>query len=252
MFDISADGMIPTRIAGALAVLMLAVIALSANAQPQSIPEKPASITTTHRAIPDDNLAYPVLITITGTNFTGSGFYLVTAKHVLFDPTNGKLRSTVIEVRSYSKDPSDLSPNIFELNLSTLEVKGHPIRDVAVVKIAAIAEKATAGTPGRATPLPGVLTKAVSANGILGVNPDLVKLFDQILVGNEVIVFGYPTSLARASDRATENTRKLCYIRLNSLLPRSGANDPRERSADAPFGSGALRPGARLSGRYRG
>jgi hypothetical protein len=45
------------------------------------------------RAIPDDNLAYPVLITL-GNGSSGSGFflntsdavYLVTAKHVLFNP----------------------------------------------------------------------------------------------------------------------------------------------------------------------
>ena len=52
------------------------------------------------RAMPDDNLAYPVLITLkTGG---GSGFYLnaktaiylVTAKHVLFDPNTGKLLGT--------------------------------------------------------------------------------------------------------------------------------------------------------------
>jgi hypothetical protein len=43
--------------------------------------------------------------------------------------------------------------------------------------------------------LPGVQTNAVSANGIVGVSPDTIKQFDQILVGNNVIVFGYPTSL---------------------------------------------------------
>jgi hypothetical protein len=46
-----------------------------------------------NRALPDDNLGYPVLISFDGGVF-GSGFYLdtssalylVTAKHVLFDP----------------------------------------------------------------------------------------------------------------------------------------------------------------------
>jgi hypothetical protein len=208
MFHNSADDMILTRIARALAVLTLAFIAVSANAQQQSAQTTAASADTTHSAIPDDNLAYPVLITVPNFSFNGSGFYLntdngtflVTAKHVLFEPKtekepNRKLRSTVIDALSYLKEPSDLRPNIFEFNLSVLEIKAHPTQDVAVVKIAAIAEKSAAGAPGRATLLPGVLTKATSVIGILDVGPDVIKPFDQILVGNDVIVFGYPTSL---------------------------------------------------------
>ena len=48
------------------------------------------------RALPDDNLAYPVLVTF--KNSQGSGFYLttpsalylVTATHVLYDPADKK------------------------------------------------------------------------------------------------------------------------------------------------------------------
>jgi hypothetical protein len=201
MFHILFDGLTPARVAVTSASFMLAFIGLSPSAEPQSIQTKPASTVTTHRAIPDDNLAYPVLIT--GDSFTGSGFYLnrdngtflVTAKHVLFDLATGRLRSTVVEVRSYSKDPSDINPNIFVLNLSALEIKGHPTKDVVVVKVAAIDEKATDCAPCQAKFLPGVLPKATSVNGIVGVGPSVIKLFDQILVGNDVIVFGYPTSL---------------------------------------------------------
>jgi hypothetical protein len=46
-----------------------------------------------------------------------------------------------------------------------------------------------------ASVLPGVRIKAVNSKGIVGVGPDVIKLFDQILVGNNVILFGYPTSL---------------------------------------------------------
>src|ERR1035437_6546772 len=52
------------------------------------------------RAIPDDNLAYPVLISV-GNGSSGSGFflntnnavYLVTSKHVLFNQSNHGLLS---------------------------------------------------------------------------------------------------------------------------------------------------------------
>src|ERR1035438_5994369 len=69
---------------------------------------------TKSRSIPDDNLAIPVLITIGNT--TGSGFfvntpaatYLVTAKHVLFDPIRRILIDSTFTLTSYSKDLSDL------------------------------------------------------------------------------------------------------------------------------------------------
>ncbi len=201
MVNVPNNSTVSAKISRALTFLALIFLAFSANAQHQSIPIKPVNAAPTQRSIPDDNLGYPVLIS--GPNFTGSGFYLntadatflVTAKHVLFDPASGNLRASNIEVRSYSRDPSDLSPNIFELNLSTLGVKGHPTQDVAVVKVATITGKVIAGAAGSVTFLPGVLIKAVSPNGIVSVNLDVVKKFDQILVGNNVIVFGYPTSL---------------------------------------------------------
>jgi hypothetical protein len=181
---------------------MIAFITTVANAQQQSIETQPATSAPTHRSIPDDNLGYPVLIT--GINFTGSGFYmntndntfLVTAKHVLFDRKTGKLLSNTVEVRSYSRDPADRNPNIFELDLSALEVKAHAAQDIAVVKIANFGEeKPTASAPAQLTFLPGVQIKALSSNGIVGVDQSGVKLFDHILVGNNVILFGYPTSL---------------------------------------------------------
>jgi hypothetical protein len=92
------------------------------------------------RAIPEDNLAYPVLITLPGT--TGSGFYLnannviylVTARHVLFDidPASKKLklRDGPLVALSYSKDKADPKRNILALNLATLNgagnIKSHP------------------------------------------------------------------------------------------------------------------------------
>lgn len=152
------------------------------------------------RAIPDDNLGYPVLITT--SNLTGSGFYLhtdkgiflVTAKHVIFNPS-GKLWSNLIEVRSYTVDPADLNPNILVLDLSLLKPKAHPSRDVAIVQVATSAGQPTAGSQSKVTWLPGVLPQAINNNGLVSVAQDTVSRFDQILVGNDVIVFGYPTSL---------------------------------------------------------
>jgi len=156
------------------------------------------------RAIPDDNLAYPVLITLKNGS-AGSGFYLnnstaiylVTAKHVLFDPATQKLLDVAADLLSYSKDPADSTRNLLALDLSVLQndgnIRPHPSEDVAVVKVFTL-NSSTGGTLMGA-PIPGVTAKEQSKGGVLGVALDTVKPFDQVLTGNDVMVFGYPTSL---------------------------------------------------------
>jgi hypothetical protein len=87
------------------------------------------------RLIPDDNLAYPILITLKSGNGTsissGSGFYLntataiylVTAKHVLasgfFDPKTNRVDvpDLIVEVLSYPKDLSSPQRNLLRNGL---------------------------------------------------------------------------------------------------------------------------------------
>jgi hypothetical protein len=116
------------------------ILAVAACAHAQAV--NPPS----QRAIPDDNLGYPVLITL-GNGSSGSGFYidngkdifLVTAKHVFFDPQNDTLLDTRATLLSYSKDPADDSNNLFSLDLAVLQndgnLKPHPDHDVAVIRI---------------------------------------------------------------------------------------------------------------------
>jgi hypothetical protein len=161
------------------------------------------------RAIPDDNLAYPVLITLrngsTGSGFylnNGKAIYLVTAKHVLFDPITQRLLDVALEALSYSKDPSDSTRNVYTLDLLVLQknnnIKRHPSEDVAVVKIGDLTSVAGAASSQSFTlgVIPGVTAKEQAAKGgLLSVALDTVKPFEEVLTGNEVIVFGYPTSL---------------------------------------------------------
>jgi hypothetical protein len=122
------------------------------------------------RAIPEDNLAYPVLIQASNGS-TGSGFYvndgkyvyLVTAKHVLFDENTQKLPGCGIDIKtqkpvicgfellSYSKDPAEKSRNLVALNLSILQengnVKAHPSQDVAVVRLFSVTMPAASPPP---------------------------------------------------------------------------------------------------------
>lgn len=160
------------------------------------------------RAIPDDNLAYPVLFT-TSAN-AGSGFYynsssavyFATAKHVIFDE-KGVLRAPSAQLLSYSRDPKDSQDNLFVLDLTQLQADGrisaHPKMDVAVIKVATIGiappeAKVPEGAQWIAS-VRGVSTMRNSPSGILGVSKNAVKKYDEVLVGNDIVVFGYPTSI---------------------------------------------------------
>ncbi|MCK4820409.1 trypsin-like peptidase domain-containing protein [bacterium] len=157
------------------------------------------------RAIPDDNLAYPVLVSL-NTGSKGSGFflntrtgtYLVTAAHVLFDETSGKLRAKQAKLLSYPKDPNETGRNIIQLNLPILfaakKIRKHSIEDVATVYIADAAENVDTG-PRKLNLVPGVSIIEKAPSGILGVGVDTVKHFENVLTANTIYVFGYPTSL---------------------------------------------------------
>jgi hypothetical protein len=152
------------------------------------------------RSIPDDNLAYPVLISV-GTSSTGTGFYLntdeaiylVTAKHVLIKQETGTPIDEKAILLSYSRDIIDKSQNVLQLDLNVLLQSGnlvfHTKADVAAVKILTM-------TPERVTHIvDGVTIQSRAHNGILGVHSPAVKLFSDVLVANDVFIFGYPVSL---------------------------------------------------------
>jgi hypothetical protein len=196
------------------------------------------------RAIPDDNLAYPVLIAV-GDGSLGSGFflntrdsvYLVTAKHVLFNPSNQTLVSPHLELLSYSKDPADPTQIRITVNLSILQSNGdlrpHATQDVAVVRLfRADAQPTTPSAiqpsspttqqavppttqPGESSSsraissLPGVTIQSMAQSGILGVGMESIKTFDQVLTGNDVMLFGYPSSLALRQLRQLDPSRPL-------------------------------------------
>jgi hypothetical protein len=150
--------------------------------------------------MPDDNLGDPVLVTF--PDGTGSGFYLnankglflVSAKHVLFGKDQ-KPRSGTVQLLSYPKNPSDAEPVHVVLDLDMLQksgnIKAHDTQDVAVVKIATT-------EPGDLPPAYKVITlPGVSGTGgsPVTVGENAVLLLDHVLVGNDVLVFGYPNSL---------------------------------------------------------
>jgi hypothetical protein len=151
------------------------------------------------RAIPENNLGYPVLVTLDNGS-TGSGFYLhddpylhfVTAKHVLFDNKSGNLLADIARLTSYGNDLNDKSKMVLTLDLRAL-LDHHLVtdtkRDLAIVRLAR-----RAVDPYREF-APGVTIISESRSGVVAVHRDNIRKFDEILISNQVVIFGYPISL---------------------------------------------------------
>ncbi len=162
-------------------------------------------------AIPEEYAKYPVMITLdTGSSASGfyfhdnhRGIYFVTARHVLFESDQEghvkKPRALRALLLSYPAEDAE-TPIFMELNLPQLWKEGalilHEFQDVALVRLGTIS---TQGAVREIALSPGVLRKAFSGQEmtgtILGANPDMIKKFPDVFVGNEVILFGFPTSL---------------------------------------------------------
>jgi hypothetical protein len=167
----------------------------------------PASVVRAQRSIPDDNLAYPVLIQFPdqlASGFylnTGKAVFLVTAKHVLFEPQTGRMRNGLMSLLSYSRDPKESGTNLIQVDMGVLwqagDIKAHLTADVAVVHIADIVTSPPdkGPDPHILRPIPGVMFRTAVAGGLLLVAMDTIKNYAEVLVANEVLLYGYPTSL---------------------------------------------------------
>lgn len=154
--------------------------------------------------IPEEYLTLPVYIklvrggTATGFYYNDStNFYLVTAKHVFFDPNSGKLNSETAELVSYPRDPYKNPYNLLECDLKLLLNKNlvvsHNQFDVAVALI------------GKTEKIDSVnmmisYNEAISksnpkASRVHSFLPEDILESKDVPVGTEVHIFGYPTSL---------------------------------------------------------
>jgi Trypsin-like peptidase domain len=153
------------------------------------------------RQIPDDNLAYPV--SVMAGNSRGSGFFLtsdtqilfVTASHVLFDQNTHDLLSDQATLTSYPIDQTLNERNILHLDLLSLlrlgKIKVDYSLDITVIYIG----NRDAATQRLNTYANIVNLVESSQTGIVGVKADFTKLYNEVMVANNVYVFGYPVSL---------------------------------------------------------
>jgi hypothetical protein len=150
-------------------------------------------------ALPGDNLRYPVFITFDNTLISaGSGFYLstdkavylVTAKHILYK--DGNLIGKVATIESYPRDLRSEEPIIIKLDLEVLEKSGmiipHPSEDIIIVKVGVLESN-------QLKFIKGTEVVKVQPSGIVSMRVEGIKKFENVLVGNDIFLFGYPISL---------------------------------------------------------
>jgi len=154
------------------------------------------------RAIPDDNLALPVSLTLKSGEF-GSGFYLrgkryiylVTAKHVLFDLNTGALKGDYVEITSYQKDPSNFSPSIFGIDIKTLHANGKiKYKDRDIVAIVMGEYKHISKDENPIIFFTEISSKAKNLEIVTAELAGLAK-FEDVSITGDVFISGYPKSI---------------------------------------------------------
>jgi Trypsin-like peptidase domain len=157
------------------------------------------------RNIPNDNLAYPVMIVI-NTGSTGSGFLLntgdalffVTAKHVVFNDA-GNINGISATLICQTKNIDDDSSTNLSIDFVTLQANGnvlsHADKDVAVVKISTITKLPNENSYINNL-VNGVTISQQGASEIISVSAqNNVKGIDDVLISNDIFLYGYPSSL---------------------------------------------------------
>jgi len=106
------------------------------------------------------------------------------------------LRAPKIELTAYGSNPKDTTKLLLDVDLVTLFSTGHvvadSVQDVTVVRIGTHFEE-----QGKSAIRwdPGVVGKSMMTSPLIGVPPENIKRFDDVLVSNNVLIFGYPTSI---------------------------------------------------------
>jgi hypothetical protein len=165
------------------------------------------------RNLPDDNLSIPALIELeknSGSGFylrNGDIYYLVTAKHVIFEKKEESIDFTLIsssaKITSYPRNLEIKNPIIFNLDLDRLfrngNIKMHQSADVAIIKIgtSTVIEGSIARTIINESGVISHFPTEYSAEdrSLVGMPKEQFKKYEEVLISNDVFIFGYPNSL---------------------------------------------------------
>ena len=149
---------------------------------------------------------------------TGSGFliqdstyvYFVTARHVLIDPVSGKRVVNETKLTFYEKDLVTGDKIMFKIDLAIADSLGliitKPHGDVLIIRMA-LKNYAKNGRVG-INYLPGIqkLTKATNINPI---PITIFEKYEDAFIGDNVYLFGYPTSIGLKRSPKFDYTRPL-------------------------------------------
>ncbi len=171
------------------------------------------------RYLPENNLAYPVLIK-TDTSTCGSGFflsskgslYLVTAKHVLVNQADENLLcKEEFTITAYSQNISVKDPIVILVTVSSVidEIKKHPSSDVVLIKIGEIVIDPSTKS-SKANFLKGVkVTSIPEGASIVWVSDEFFKKYDEVFISNDIFVLGYPVSVGQKGYEQIDPNRPL-------------------------------------------
>jgi S1-C subfamily serine protease len=117
-----------------------------------------AGVARAQAYLPEDNLAYPVQVLVSGGGGTGffvrrdRELFLVTARHVLFDVLTGRLHAPELTLRALSKDVHESAVTVIHVNATQLveakQIQADEPRDVAVLRLATLRPDGLDTTPG--------------------------------------------------------------------------------------------------------
>lgn len=194
-----------------------------------------ATQVSAQRALPENNLSYPVFVSLANGD-AASGFYLntsnrmffVTARHVLINtenPTNWVLKAPTAKLSSYSSHITRTEKMDFEIHLERLLADGKlrydVNQDVAVAHIGDI----NTYTNGRRQVVYSqkyFVRQDTGTTAFIGADLDNIKLFDDVFVGNDIYLFGYPSSIGMKQIPQLDYDTPL--LRKGSIAGKNAAN----------------------------
>jgi hypothetical protein len=165
--------------------------------------------------LPKDLMSIPVLIEHIkrGTGFfiqDSTNFYLVTAKHVVFNPKSGKLYSNEMKLTCYEKDPIKGDKIEFNIDLIAADSLGliikQPKDDVLIIRMGRVNNLESGKSIINYYSAIQKLTKSTNINTF---PIEYFTKYEDVNVGDEIYLFGYPTSLSLKDLHQFDYTRPL-------------------------------------------
>lgn len=150
-------------------------------------------------------LAFPVLVKFEGGGdasafyySTSNGFYLITAKHVVFDPANGNLRGQEMTLESYDAKIAE-APNklVKKVHLGAVQRDGlifaHKTQDIAVLRLGE--SKSTTNGQSYVVYSSVYMEDVEGKASLVPVTEANTTPYGKVLISNDAYIFGYPSSI---------------------------------------------------------